>query len=172
MADIDRVLRSNLKLRHLQLLVALDNFRHLGRAAEFLSLTQPAVSKSLAEIERLLGFHAGRLAPGATFVKLDALPGRDGFELAAYSQTAEHHYAPPPNLDPEKLKAIAMSRWSLSGGDRLIKVVAAVGHDRGMEPDDQYPPGAGVPQWKLITPLQGTVVAEVWTAAGIYRPGF
>jgi len=55
MADIDRVLRSNLKLRHLQLLIALDQFRHLGRAAEFLSLTQPAVSKSLAEIERMFG---------------------------------------------------------------------------------------------------------------------
>lgn len=49
----DRVLRSNLKLKHLQLLVALDQFRHLGRASEFLSLTQPAVSKTLAEIERL-----------------------------------------------------------------------------------------------------------------------
>lgn len=53
MSDIDRVLRSNLKLRHLQLLVALDEFRHLGRAAEFLSVTQPAVSKTLAEIERM-----------------------------------------------------------------------------------------------------------------------
>lgn len=49
----DRILRSNLKLKHLQLLVALDQFRHLGRASEFLSLTQPAVSKTLAEIERL-----------------------------------------------------------------------------------------------------------------------
>jgi len=55
MSDIDRVLRSNLKLKHLQLLVALDQFRHLGRASEFLSLTQPAVSKTLAEIERLFG---------------------------------------------------------------------------------------------------------------------
>ena len=53
MPDIDRVLRSNLKLKHLQLLVALDEFRHLGRASEFLSLTQPAVSKTLAEIERM-----------------------------------------------------------------------------------------------------------------------
>jgi DNA-binding transcriptional LysR family regulator len=53
MPDIDRVLRSNLKLKHLQLLVALDQFRHLGRASEFLSLTQPAVSKTLAEIERM-----------------------------------------------------------------------------------------------------------------------
>ena len=55
MTQIDRVLRSNLKLRHLQMLVALDQFRHLGRAAEFLSVTQPAVSKSLVEIERMFG---------------------------------------------------------------------------------------------------------------------
>lgn len=55
MAQIDRVLRSNLKLRHLQMLVALDQFRHLGRAAEFLSVTQPAVSKTLAEIEGMFG---------------------------------------------------------------------------------------------------------------------
>jgi DNA-binding transcriptional LysR family regulator len=54
-SDIDRVLRSNLKLRHLQLLVALDQFRHIGRAAEFLSVTQPAVSKTLVEIERMFG---------------------------------------------------------------------------------------------------------------------
>jgi len=55
MRALDRVLRSNLKLRHLQLVVALEEFRHLGRAAEFLALTQPAVSKSLAEIERMFG---------------------------------------------------------------------------------------------------------------------
>ncbi|MDR6538677.1 DNA-binding transcriptional LysR family regulator [Variovorax soli] len=33
--------------------MALDEFRHLGRAAEFLSVSQPAVSKTLAEIERM-----------------------------------------------------------------------------------------------------------------------
>ncbi|SEG51882.1 LysR family transcriptional regulator [Marinobacterium lutimaris] len=55
MNDLDRVLRSNLKLRHLQLLVALDEFRHIGRVAERLSLTQPAVSKMLAEIEKMFG---------------------------------------------------------------------------------------------------------------------
>ena len=52
---IDRVLRSNLKLKHLQLLVALDQFRHIGRVAEFLSVTQPAVSKTLLEIEKMFG---------------------------------------------------------------------------------------------------------------------
>jgi DNA-binding transcriptional LysR family regulator len=55
MAFLDRVLRSNIKLRHLQLVVALDEFRHLGRTAEFLSVSQPAVSKMLAEVERMLG---------------------------------------------------------------------------------------------------------------------
>lgn len=55
MTQIDRVLRSNIKLRHLQLVVALDQFRHLGRTAEFLSVSQPAVSKMLAEVESMLG---------------------------------------------------------------------------------------------------------------------
>lgn len=55
MAQIDRVLRSNIKLRHLQLLVALDQFRHLGRTAEFLSVSQPAVSRMLGEVESMLG---------------------------------------------------------------------------------------------------------------------
>lgn len=54
MAQIDRVLRSNIKLRHLQLLVALDQFRHLGRTAEFMSVSQSAVSKMLAEVESML----------------------------------------------------------------------------------------------------------------------
>lgn len=55
MANIDRALRSNIKLRHLQLLVALDEFRHLGRTAEFLSVSQPAVSRVLTEVEKMLG---------------------------------------------------------------------------------------------------------------------
>lgn len=54
MAHIDRALRSNLKLRHLQLLVALDQFRHLGRTAEFLAVSQPAVSRMLGEVEDML----------------------------------------------------------------------------------------------------------------------
>lgn len=55
MSQIDRVLRSNVKLRHLQLLVALDQFRHLGRTAEFLAVSQPAISKMLSEVESMFG---------------------------------------------------------------------------------------------------------------------
>jgi len=67
MTRLDRVLRSNLKLRHLQLLVALDELRHVGRVAQFLSITQPAVSKALAEIERMYGLQLFERSTRGTF---------------------------------------------------------------------------------------------------------
>jgi DNA-binding transcriptional LysR family regulator len=66
MTTIDRILRSNVKLKHLQLLVALDEFRHIGRVAEFLHVTQPAVSKMLAEIERMFGLELFARSPRGT----------------------------------------------------------------------------------------------------------
>lgn len=53
--DIDSFWRGNLKLRHLRLLIVLDDHRHVGRVAAVMNLTQPAVSKALAEIEEGLG---------------------------------------------------------------------------------------------------------------------
>jgi DNA-binding transcriptional LysR family regulator len=47
--------RARLKLRHLQLLAALDDTRNLNRAAQGLGITQPAASKLLAEIEAMVG---------------------------------------------------------------------------------------------------------------------
>ncbi len=55
MAKLDWYLRANLKPRHLHMLVALDDFRHVGRVAATLNVTQPAVSKSLADVEKGLG---------------------------------------------------------------------------------------------------------------------
>lgn len=59
-----------IRLRHLHTLVAVAEERHLGRAAVRLRLTQPAISKTLAELERLLGRqlvdrgrHGARLTP-------------------------------------------------------------------------------------------------------------
>ena len=43
------------QLRHLRCVVAVAQERHLARAAERLSLSQPAVSKTLAELEALAG---------------------------------------------------------------------------------------------------------------------
>lgn len=48
-------LPDRLRLRHLNCFVAVAQEQHLGRAAERLRLTQPAVSKTLAELEQILG---------------------------------------------------------------------------------------------------------------------
>jgi DNA-binding transcriptional LysR family regulator len=55
MAKLDWYIRANLKFRHLQLLKALDELRHIGRAASHLNVSQPAVSKALSQLELSLG---------------------------------------------------------------------------------------------------------------------
>jgi DNA-binding transcriptional LysR family regulator len=45
----------DLKLRHLRLLVAIDDARQLSRVARLMHITQPSVSKTLAEIEASIG---------------------------------------------------------------------------------------------------------------------
>lgn len=45
----------SVQLRHLRCLVAVAQERHLARAAERLALSQPAMSKTLAELEELAG---------------------------------------------------------------------------------------------------------------------
>lgn len=57
------LLDGRIKLRHLQCLLAVAQHGSLQRAAEALSITQPAVSKTVAELESLLGvrlFERGR----------------------------------------------------------------------------------------------------------------
>ena len=66
-------LAARLRLRHLNCFVAVSREQHLGRAAERLRLTQPAVSKTLAELEGLTGTrlfergrHGAKLTPAGT----------------------------------------------------------------------------------------------------------
>ncbi|BEP50706.1 MULTISPECIES: LysR substrate-binding domain-containing protein [Variovorax] len=54
-ADLRQDFVRNVQLRHLRCLVAVAQERHLARAAERLSLSQPAVSKTLAELEAIVG---------------------------------------------------------------------------------------------------------------------
>ncbi|GAP35063.1 LysR substrate-binding domain-containing protein [Piscinibacter sakaiensis] len=51
----DEALAGRLRLRHLQCVLAVADTAHLGRAAERLCITQPAVTKTLNELEALLG---------------------------------------------------------------------------------------------------------------------
>lgn len=120
------------------------------------------LGQSLAELEKRLGFHPGRLAWGASVVRLERLPLPNEFQLAAYSMTAEHRHQGPTGLDIRKLKELARAVWSLQGGDRLIKILPVTPHNPHMGPDEQYPPGSGVPQWKIVgAGVPGAVVARI-----------
>src|SRR6476661_4149167 len=48
-------LQRSLTLRHMRLLLAVEELRQVGRVATALSISQPAVSKALAEIENGIG---------------------------------------------------------------------------------------------------------------------
>jgi DNA-binding transcriptional LysR family regulator len=48
-------LRSRLKIRHIQVTLTIANMGNLLRAAQSLNITQPAISKALAEIEEVVG---------------------------------------------------------------------------------------------------------------------
>lgn len=54
-AAVEHLITTRLKLRHLRLIVALDDHRKLNRAAADMSLSQPAASKMLSEIEKIVG---------------------------------------------------------------------------------------------------------------------
>ncbi|MCC6363362.1 MAG: hypothetical protein IT165_07530 [Bryobacterales bacterium] len=126
--------------------------------------------RDLRALEQILGFHAGRFSTGIRIVRLDRLPLLTEFDVAGYSMTAQHHFQRPANLDIERIKAAARGSWSLHGGDRLVKMIPVTAHDDGLSPDFQYPPGLGAPQWRLTSPIPGTVVAHVRTyPAGICR---
>jgi DNA-binding transcriptional LysR family regulator len=55
MARLDWYIRANLKLRHLQILVALDDYHNLSKVAGLMHVTQSALSKTLSELQHHVG---------------------------------------------------------------------------------------------------------------------
>lgn len=82
-ATLQNFLKRGLKLRQLRLLLALDNHRHVGRVADALSITQPAVSKALAELEQGLGVQLFLRTPKGLE------PTSEGSCLARYAEIIE-----------------------------------------------------------------------------------
>jgi DNA-binding transcriptional LysR family regulator len=98
--DAISFLRTGLKLRHLRLVIALEEYRQVARVANAMNITQPAVSKALTEVEEGLGYPLFVRQPrgieptphGMIFVRyaqsiLDELD-RAGDELLALGQGA------------------------------------------------------------------------------------
>ncbi|WP_419204144.1 LysR family transcriptional regulator [Bordetella trematum] len=57
---------THLKPRHAELLIALDDTRHLGRAADRLHMSQPAASKALLQLEEQVGYTLFSRTPQGT----------------------------------------------------------------------------------------------------------
>ena len=147
-------------------------------------------NKSLAELERLLGFQTGRLAQGAIISYLKQLPSAEQFDFAGYTQVADQHFKEqfgnhsaiqkPDKGESEKdfnarilriKNNIIQKIWAETGPERLVKVKAVTPHSNNITLDEQYPPGDGVPQWKLKVGIPARVVAEIYDyPSGIFRP--
>jgi hypothetical protein len=127
----------------------------------FVTLSKYIKGRTLADIEKILGFHPGRLLQGATFAELQRMPRASEFEARGYSQVADHHHKSSNGVDPDKLKQIVIAEVWSKPGERLVKVIPGVGHNPAMAPNEQYPPGLGVPQWKLTARLPAMIMAEI-----------
>ena len=91
------------QLRHLRCLVAVARERHLARAAERLSLSQPAVSKTLAELEALAGTRlVERGGPGlggiqpsqSDYWQATKALGHGDFQMVVYAPSTVQEMAP------------------------------------------------------------------------------
>lgn len=122
--------------------------------------------RNLEEIERILGFNNGRLKNGMKVVALTQLPQQYQFELQGYNQVASHKFDKNilKGLDVNVLKQnVIKNVWQLTGPNRLVKVIPITPHNDNLDPDKQYPPGQGVPQWVISRPhcVPGVIVATV-----------
>lgn len=130
--------------------------------------------RTATEVERRLGYRAGRLAEGWWLCFLLEMPVAAEFEVRGYSQmsggVAQGHLPTPPDPrnaeqrlkggghDLSRIKAgLIADTFKLRGPDRLAKVIPA----RAAFGDMDYPPGSGIPQWTLIREKRFRVAAFV-----------
>lgn len=133
-----------------------------------------------AEIERRLGYRAGRLRDGFWLMFLTRKPTPAEFEFRAYSQMSggiEQGHLPAnagnDTAEQRLLKGgydvgllkdrIIRETFQLAGPDRLAKV-RPIAREHGEDGVPDYPPGTGVPQWTLTRALP-------WVAAAFVGPG-
>jgi len=92
------------------------------------------------------------------------LPTINQFDLLGYSQVAGHKFGSDATagLDVPKLKEMVLrNSFTLVGNKRLVKVLPNTRHNEQLNNDLQYPPGLGVPQWKLTSRVSARVVSVV-----------
>lgn len=127
--------------------------------------------QSLQEIENRIGYNPGRLSLGAIFCVAMQLPEPKNINLGAYSMVADHHlndankFGADFNNRPQddSLRKIAVAQMGQAGSERIIKVLPLMRHTDEMDNDlDKfYPPGTGIPQWKILNNIPFKVEAIV-----------
>ncbi|MBK8566756.1 MAG: hypothetical protein IPN76_26345 [Saprospiraceae bacterium] len=142
------------------------------RLSGFFTQQKFIVGQTLPELERRLGYRSGRLAQGAYVYRAEQLPTANDFELYGYSQVsgdklntggqydrskANKLWPGSKDIELNKLKSIAMSGWQLSGPDSLVKVMPVTPHSE----NETYPPGSGVPQWRVTNAVQCRLVVFI-----------
>jgi hypothetical protein len=139
-------------------------------------------ARSARELEKSLGFGAGRLSAGwkVLLLKQKLAPGdfyfsgitlRSGGKFGLPADTPEADKARPSVHDMimretgaagyQERQAKALSTLTDKGPDRLVKVVANTRHSATMRPSEQYPMGGGGLQWTLIRPCKFFVAMTV-----------
>ena len=132
---------SRIQLRHLHCFLAVARLGHIGRAAQALSITQPAVTKTLAELEELLGVRlfarsrkGAQLTPQAQVFMRHASAVMATLEQAVESVAPEHGRATLalgalPTVAPSFIAQVLRAARE-DGGNASIRVVT--GSNRGL----------------------------------------
>lgn len=110
------------------------------------------LGRPASEIESILGFNTGRLRKGFVVAALEQLPNIDQFELLGYTQVAEHRRSADAakGLDINKLKEMVRKEtFSVSGINRLVKVLPNIPLQLHIGNDEQYPPAWVCPNGSL-----------------------
>ncbi len=133
---------------------------------------------SAEELEKRLGFDEGHLSEGFVVVFLDRVPDTREFEFGGYTQmpdgvlqghldekrdprtTEQRMEDAGLNVDDLR-RRVVNDEFAVAGHRRLAKVYPI--RETPREEKAYYPPGSGVPQWRIKgkTPVEGRVAAVV-----------
>ena len=143
--------------------------------------------------EDSLGYHQGRLAQGYWVMLLQRLPtpkefafdgttmrsgGRVGLPLRTTTADAlrpkvhDQIMAQRGAAGYQALQQATLGQVSVTGDQRIAKVLPAIRHSNTMAPADQYPMGGGGLQWVILPPgLPFLAAAEVRADGTVTIPG-
>lgn len=99
---------ARMKIRHLQCFLEVARLGHVGRAADRLAVTQPAVSKTLRELEEILGVRLFERTP-------------KGLALTPFGEVFQHHAATGVVALEHAIDSVALGRMR---GETVIRVGA------------------------------------------------